>query len=289
MGSTTVLLLLLGVALISAVIYIAVRQRPRLPISPSAAPAGRALTDQAEVVLPVDDADPDAPATQRIVAEAARRALDDHPEVTTVVVRSAGGRELGRVHRTETPPPKPFVDVPDALLEPHAHRHPGPGDPVEHKPGAAVSAHVRFSDEPPHRQMHKTLAEHFDLPDGVRQKIAHPDDAVDIVRAILSAAGVPFDVDDNVIVCGDRALVVIRTSLHGAVGSEHLDAAYLRFERSHVKRGVVVTPGTIYPHEISRRHALAPALLHAGPDGIQRMADAAAIGADPLDFVVGIH
>jgi hypothetical protein len=45
----------------------------------------------------------------------------------------------------------------------------------------------------------------------------------------------------------------------------------------------------MYAHEISRRHALAPALLHAGPDGIQRMADAAAMGADPLDFVVGIH
>jgi hypothetical protein len=123
----------------------------------------------------------------------------------------------------------------------------------------------------------------------VRQRITNPDDAVDIVRAIIDATGAPFDLDDNVIVQGDRALVVIRTALHGAVGSEQLDAAYLRFERSRVKRGVVVTPGTMYLHEITRRHALAPALLHAGPDGIQRMADAVAMGADPLDFVVAVN
>ena len=283
------LLILVGAALIGVAIFLAVRRRRGGPISSPTDTAGRALAGHVEVVLPVDDADPDAPATQRIVAEAARRALAADATVTTVVVRSAGGRELGQIHRTESPPPKPFVDVQNELLEPHAPHHAGPGDPVENKPGVAMPANVRFSDEPQRTQARKTLAEHFDLPDGVRQKITNPDDAVDIVRAIIDATGAPFDVDDNVIVQGDRALVVIRTPLHGAVGSEHLDAAYLRFERSRVKRGVVVTPGTMYAREISRRHALAPALLHAGPDGIQRMADAVAMGADPLDFVVAVN
>ena len=285
-SATIILLLLLGVALVGVALFVAVRRRQGGP-SPLAADTSKGPPGQAEVVLPVADADPGAPATQRIVADAAGRALTADPTVTTVVVLSSGGRELGRVHRTETPPPKPFVDVPDDLLEPHARRHSGPGDPVEHKPGSAAPANVRFSDEPQHKQVHKTLAENFDLTDTVRQKITHPDDAVDIVRAILSAANIPFEVDDNVIVSKNRALVVIRTSLHGSVASEHLDAAYLRFERSRAKRGVVVTPGTVYQHEMSRRQRLAPALLHAGPDGIQRMADAAAMGADPLDFVVG--
>ena len=33
---------------------------------------------------------------------------------------------------------------------------------------------------------------------------------------------------------------------------------------------------------------LAPQVLHAGPDGIQRMADAVSLGADPLRFAVAI-
>ena len=33
---------------------------------------------------------------------------------------------------------------------------------------------------------------------------------------------------------------------------------------------------------------LAPQVLHAGPDGIQRMADALSLGADPLRFAVAI-
>jgi hypothetical protein len=38
--------------------------------------------------------------------------------------------------------------------------------------------------------------------------------------------------------------------------------------------------------DVHRREMLAPHVLHAGPDGIQRMADAVAVGADPLRFAV---
>ena len=36
--------------------------------------------------------------------------------------------------------------------------------------------------------------------------------------------------------------------------------------------------------ETRRREMLDPALLHAGLEGFQRMADAVAVGADPIDF-----
>jgi hypothetical protein len=143
---------------------------------------------------------------------------------------------------------------------------------------------VRFEQE--RSEPHRTLADHFELPDGVRKRIRNQEDPVQIVRAILEQAGVPIDVDDNFIHTGDQALVVLRTPLRAAVGSEDLSAAFLRFQRSGAKRGVVVTAGTLYTHEMRRREALAPALLHTGPDGIQRMADAVAMGANPLDFVV---
>jgi hypothetical protein len=70
------------------------------------------------------------------------------------------------------------------------------------------------------------------------------------------------------------------------VGAEDLNAAFLRFQRSGAKRGVMVTAGRLYAHESRRREALAPNLKHTGPKGIQRMADAVAMGANPLDFVV---
>jgi hypothetical protein len=236
------------------------------------------------VTLPVEDADPESPATRRLVADAADRVLAADLEVVTVVVLSRGGRELGRIGRRPAESPRPFVDVPLALREPHGPRHVGPGQPVEREHGVGTAAHVRFEDKRP--EPHRTLADHFELPDAVRERISNPEDPVQIVRAILEEAGVPIDVDDDFILAGDRALVVLRTRLRAAVGTEDLSAAFLRFQRSGAKRGVVVTAGTLYTHEMHRREALAPALLHTGPDGIQRMADAVAMGANPLDFVV---
>lgn len=272
-----------GVVVIAVAAYVLVRRtRPRRAPSPSL-PATARTPGQAEVTLPVEDADPETPATQRLVADAADRVLAADPEVVTVVVLSRGGRELGRIERRPAAS-RPFVDVPLALREPHAPRHRGPGQPVEHEHGVGTSAHVRFEEE--RSEPHRTLADHFELPDAVRERIGNPEDPVQLVCAILEQAGVPIDVDDNFIHAGDQALVVLRTPLRAAVGPDDLSAAFLRYQRSGAKRGVVLTVGTLYTHEMRRREALAPALLHTGPDGIQRMADAVAMGANPLDFVV---
>lgn len=283
-GVTELLILLLGVVVIGIAAYVVARRIRARPAPPRSRPARPPTAGRVEVTLPVGDADPESPATQRLVADAAARALAADSEAETVIVLSRGGRELGRVERRARASPRPAVEVPLALHEPHAPRHPGPHLPTESGAGVGATAPARFEDERP--QPHRTLAEHFELPDGVRQRIRNAEDPVEIVRAILEEASVPAEIDDNLVRLGDQVLIVLRTPLWDAVGAETLNAAFLRFQDSRAKRGVVVTVGRLHAHEVRRREALAPALQHTGPQGIQRMADAVAMGADPLDFVV---
>jgi hypothetical protein len=63
-----------------------------------------------------------------------------------------------------------------------------------------------------------------------------------------------------------------------------LNHAYRRFIQSGASRGVVLSPGFMPFLDVRRREFLDPALLHAGPEGIQRMADAAALGGNPMSF-----
>ena len=277
------LIVLLGVVLIGVAAYVILRPRKARPDSSSAPTAHPVATGRREVILPVDDADPDNRATQRLVADAAHRVLARDAAVAVVVVLSRSGRELGRVERSTSPLAKPFADVP-ALHEPHAPRHFGPREPVGSEPVVHAPANVRFDD--PRPLPHQTLAEHFELPNGVKDRIRNQEDPVEIVRAIIEASGAPIDTDGNTFRRGDRVLIVLHTPLHVAVEPEILNATFLRFQASGATRGVVLTAGTWHVHDVHRREALAPQLLHAGPDGIQRMADAVAMGADPLDFVV---
>lgn len=86
-------IVLLAVALTGIAIYVVARRGSR------EAPTGATTTGsgaETEVVLPVDDADPDSPSTKRLVSDAAHRALARHPEVGVVVVVSRAGRLLGR-------------------------------------------------------------------------------------------------------------------------------------------------------------------------------------------------
>jgi hypothetical protein len=271
---------LMGVAI---VVVLRLRRSGQAP-SPSRA-TGPAVEGQVEVTLPVDHPDPENPATQRLVGEAVSRALAADPQVQTVVVLSRDGQELGRVERTAPPVPRPFVDSPIALREPHAPRHVGPREPIQDEHPTAPPGQVHFKEEE-RSPAHRSLADHFEFPDALRERIHDREDPVEIVRAIFEEAGVTFDADGNVFRRGDHALVVLRAPLHTVVDPESLNTAFLRFQRSGAKRGVVVTVGTLYSHEVHRRELLAPQLLHTGPEGIQRMADAVAVGADPLDFVV---
>jgi hypothetical protein len=287
---TELLLLIFGAALIVVLIGlaigVAIDRRRCGAVARSGQRAGSTPADHSEVVLPVRDADLDDPAIRRLVDDATRRALYADPEVTTVVVRSLDGVELGRLRRSTPSAPEPFVDVPLPLREPHARHHPGPHDPIELDRAGATPTYARFSSEE-RPQPHRSLADHFELSDDVRRRIADHEDAVAIVRAILETSGAPIHVDGPVITAYDRIMIVLRTPLYASVGHEDLSAAFLRFQRSGATRGVVVTPGALHHHDIRRREALAPAFRHAGADGIQRMADAVSVGADPWDLVVG--
>jgi len=281
---TEFVVVVLAVVVVAAVVYAIVRPRAPRPVE-AIRPGPHAVEGVLEVTIAVDNADPASAATQRLVTDAARRVLARDADVTTVVVRARNGRELGRVDRPAAPV-GPVAEVPAALREPHAHHHSGPHEPIAVERAVHGPGHVRFEDPEP--QPHRTLVEHFELADAVRSRIGNAEDPVDLVGAILGASGRPFDTYGSTFRCGDRVLIVLHTPMHVGVDDESLSAAFLRYQASGARRGVVLTVGNLHVRDVQRREALAPALLHAGPEGIQRMADAVAMGADPLDFVTPV-
>jgi hypothetical protein len=239
------------------------------------------------VTLDIAEADPASPAVQRLVHEAALGIFRTAPEAREVVVRTRAGTILGRVSR-EAPMPR-TLSVSPALHEPHVRRTHVPdvlGGLYGSEPAPRPDRDRRTPDElaPPHR----SLREQFDLPEAVRIRIGDPDDPIGLVRAILEAAGVRCEIDGDLIRVGGSALVILRTSGDVVIGHEALNHAYLRIVESGAQRGLVIALGFMDPREVERRETLAPQVLHAGPDGIQRMADAVSLGADPLRFAVAI-
>jgi hypothetical protein len=92
-------------------------------------------------------------------------------------------------------------------------------------------------------------------------------------------------VDGDLLHVGDTAVVVLRPP-GPTVTPEALNHAFLRIQQSGASRGLVVALGYLDVNEVRRREMLAPQVLHVGPEGVQRMADAVALGADPLRFAV---
>lgn len=283
-----ILWILFGVVLLIALVaLIGSRSSKRSAVPPDGSPLTVDASHVASVTLEVDDADPASPAAQRLVHETALEIFRTAPDAREVEVRSRTGTILGRVSR-ETPPPRELTVSP-ALHEPHVRRahvpdalgglygsEPAPRpDRDRHTPGELA---------PPHR----SLMDQFDLPEVVRTGIRDPDDPIDLVRAILEAASVPCEIDGDLIRVGGSVLVILRASGDVVVGHEALNHAYLHIVRSGAQRGLVIALGFMDPREVKRREMLAPQILHAGPDGIQRMADAVSLGADPLRFTVAI-
>lgn len=279
---TEIVLVLLAVLVIAVVAYAVLWEDRRAPASDEQSKRP-AFGGQTEVTLPVDDADPESQATKRLVADAAARVFARDLSVACVVVLARSGRELGRLERA-APEPRPFVDAPSALSEPPARRHAGPHEPVGPPAVGHAPANVRFQDT--RTLPHLPLAAHFELSDRVKALIRNDEDPVDIVRAILEASDRPFHTAGNIFRRDDVAVIVLHTPLHVSVEAETLNTAFLAFERSGAVRGAVVTAGALHVLDVRRREALAPRLLHASVDGIQRMADAVAIGADPFEVVV---
>jgi hypothetical protein len=281
--------ILLGVLLVTAalVALIAFRSSKRSAAPRTGSPLTVGASHVASVSLEVDEADPASSAVRRLVQETALGIFRDAPDAREVEVRSRAGTILGRVSRATARPLE--LTISPMLHEPHVRRTHVPdvlGGLYGSEPAQRPIRERHTSGEltPPHRP----LIDQFDLPEAVRTRIGDPDDPIDLVRCILEASGLRCEIDGDLIQAGETALVILRASGDVVIGHEALNHAYLRVVRSEAQRGVVIALGFMDPREVKRREMLAPQVLHAGPDGIQRMADAVSLGADPLRFAVAI-
>jgi hypothetical protein len=252
--------------------------RPRRqPLPDAPAPTVAPGAERATVTLPVDDVDPSLPSVERLVHQAAEGVFGSHPQVQHVEVRSRTGTLLGEVDRPE-PGDLREVALPEHLREPRPKRHhtPSPvGQPEVHHPG-------RVEDPGEVPTVHRTLLERFELPPAVEGRLHDDADLVDLLAALLIAGGHDVEASDDLVKVGDTALVVLDGS-----GAEAMNHAYRRYDASGAQHGLAIALGFLSPDEVRRRETLAPDLRYVGPEAVQRMADAVAVGADPLAFALG--
>jgi hypothetical protein len=232
------------------------------------------------IVLDLDIDDPDDPTVQRLVHDAGRRALVTDPDLDSVEVRSRSGTVLATVPRTQ--PVRPEATIPDEL---HAHQHPRRHTPDPVAPAGATREARSRADQDDVHVPDRPFADRFVLPDEVRGSVRDPDRAIDVVAAILEVAGRPVERQGDVIVSGDTAMAVVPHLTHGM--DEALTRAFMHIRDTAAARGVVVRLGYVDPDEIRRREAAAPDVRHVTADAIQRMADAVALGGDPIAFAIG--
>ncbi|MDX1660034.1 MAG: hypothetical protein R3343_14545 [Nitriliruptorales bacterium] len=272
------ILVLIVIALVVGVVLAARRQRQQRP-EPTSAGRGPAATvshdgplpgPSVTVTLDIAATDADDPSVERLVQDTARRTLRSSPDVEEVVVENRDGVHLATISREQQPRgpvvTEPLEEQPEFSTDERERLAPAP-DPGE----------VPF--EPPPSG---SLADRFDLPPSVHSRLRDPDSAVDLIRAVLEAAGQPAEVQGNVIRSGSDVVVVLGEGSRG--GSDARTDAFLKFQASGASRGLVVSFGPVGKKEVERREALEPNLRYVGASAVQRMADAAAVGGDPLTF-----
>lgn len=275
----TVVLAVLVVVLLLVVLVMGVRAGRTRLVAVDRPPPATVSGDRVVLTLDLAGVDADSPAAERLVDDAAWQAFSSFPTAKVVEVCDREGRRFG----TRSREGGRTVTIPDDLYEPHL--------PRDHTPEPVSAGGEQF---PAVRREGVTAAapgrpllERFDVPDAVTGVVPDPDDAVALVTALLEAGGHRVDADEDVLRVGDEAVIVIRAPIGEPLERDAVNHAYRRFQQSGASRGVVVTPGFLDPRDVRRREVLVPALRYAGPEGIQRMADAVAVGGDPLRFVAG--
>lgn len=273
-----ILLAAILIAVLATTAYLVWRMRPpstdrHAPPPPPSEP--RITAPTTTLVLDVGAGDPDSGSVRRLVRAVALPVFERSEDVEEVVVKDRDGNVVGRIDRPEPPPPAEEHQEPP----PELRLHPKAYEPSERGVIASSEPH-RPGDEDPSTP----FAERYDLPPPVRERLRDPHEPVDVVRAILEAAGRPATVSGPSVLTGEELLIVL-PGHRGVVTGDDLTQAYLRFEASRVPYGVAICLGYVDPDELRRREILAPSLRHVGHDAIQRMADAVALGGDPLAFI----
>jgi hypothetical protein len=290
--------LVLLIAVVVAAVGLWAVARLRAPTPPVVGTTPAILIGQrAVVVLDLDGADSSNPAVSRLVRETAGRVFASLPDAREVEVRARDGTLLGRSSRSLPPPHD--ISIPTYLFEPHVVRHRGPdlvahlGEEEEEEEsfvgvpsGQPSTVRPLASGAMVPREPVSALAERFDLPQSIRAALRDPDDPLDIVRAILEAGGLSPVAEDGLLRVRELAVVVLGPK-ESVIQHDALNRAYRRILSTGAERGLVVAFVHLDTKEVWRRELLAPEILHTGAEGIQRMADAVSLGADPLRFAVG--
>lgn len=286
MSTVQIVVIVLVVAILAAVAVAAelARRRSqqglrprRQPLPDAPGPTVAPGAARTTVTLPIDDADPSLPSVERLVHQAAEDVFAAHPQIQHVEVHSRTGAVLGEVERPE-PGDLREISLPEQLREPQPKRRHTPS-PVS-QPEVRHPGRVEDAGEVP--TVHRTMLERFDLPPVVADRLHDDADLVDVLAALLLAGGHDVDAADDLVKVGDTAVVV----LHGS-GAEAMNHAYRRYDASGAQHGLAIGLGFLSPAEVRRRETLAPDLRYVGPEAVQRMADAVAVGADPLAFALG--
>jgi hypothetical protein len=131
----------------------------------------------------------------------------------------------------------------------------------------------------------RTWVDRFDLSPAIRAEVRDPERPADVIRAILLASGQPAELHGNVVQVDDTAIVVASDVRDHA--TEAINRAYLQYKESSAEHGIIVRLGYVDPDVIRRHDAATPDVRHISAEGVQRMADAVALGADPLSFALG--
>lgn len=266
------------IAVLAGTAYAAWRMRPPpvdRPVPPARPAEPRITTPVTTLVIDVHAGDPDSPSVRRLVRSLALPIFDRSDEVEEVVVKDREGEVVGRIHRpAPAPPPQEHPEPPpDLRLHPRTYE-PSTGG-VTTGPGPAAEDDV-----------HTDFADHYDLSPSILDQVRDADDPVEVLRAIIESSGRPATVSGPSVLTGEELLIVV-PGHRGVVTGDHLTQAYLRFDASRAPRGVAICLGYVDPDELRRREILAPNLRHTGHEAIQRMADAVALGGDPLTFIEG--
>lgn len=207
--------------------------------------------------------------------------------VTAVARYGREGRGREPAHPAGTPPPpEPDVRHPrpmrvlSEIPRPAPRRRPHVPSPVPTSRHGHTLPLGDPPDDPP-----RLFAERFHLPPSVHAELRHRDDPVELVRAILAAAGLPAAVDGEWVSSGDHLIAVIGSRSGKPALPRVLNGLYLSFRASGARHGVVLCLDHLDPAVIRRRELLETRLGHEGPAALQRMADAVGRGEDPLEVI----